>query len=313
MAAARMRGSGEERTKLSPQARTLGAIKPGEAARLARLESLGARSASPSASLMLFGTALLATCMAALLLVPARGGATMAEAPKIASHDLASMTPDLPAWTRISHPAPLFTLDAPELQKLEKGYEAMHSTSGDGREDRLIFGVPTRSDAPFGEVAIYRTGGEAGEPPPFFVDLSRRAAAAGVAVAKATPAPPMRSKFGEMESAEAKLSLNGVERACLAFRRALPGETLRLLGWYCPPAGGQVEGAELSCLVERLELSGAKDDNALRDAFAATQARRLGCAKAPPVVANSAVSMISLLDANPPRRRGTKARRRRIP
>ena len=312
MSAARACGRREGQTKPFPQARTLGAIKPREAARLARIESLRARKSSASASLIIFGAAFLATCGAALFLVPARGGATMPEAPKIASHDLGAVTLELPAWTPILHPTPLFMLDAGELQKLEIGYEAVRSTSGEGREDRLVFGAAARSDAPFMEIAIYRTGGEAGEPAPFFVDLSRRAAAAGVAVAKTTPGAPMRSKFGEMESAEAKLSLNGVERSCLAFRRAVPGEPLRVLGWYCAPAGAQAKGAELSCLIERLELSGATDDQTLRDAFASAHSRHLECSKPAPLLANSAVSLTSLLDATPPHRRGTKARHRRI-
>jgi len=322
-AAARARGSGEERAKLSPQARTLGAVSPREAARLARIESLRGRRSPPSASLILLGTAFICISTAALFLLPARGGATMPDEPRIASRDASQA----PSWTRISHPAQLFTLDAVELSKADKSYEAMRSTQGEGREDRLVFGAAARIGEPFMEIAILRSGAEASDDAPFFVDLSRRAAAAGVAVAKAAPGEPMPSKFGELESAEARLSANGAERSCLAFRRAVPGEALRILGWYCPPEGARARAPELSCLMERLELSGTTEeteDKTLRDAFAAAQARRLGCGKPPPLsaalpagkapvaISASAASMAALLEATAPHPRGTKPRRRRI-
>ncbi|MBV9974175.1 MAG: hypothetical protein JO105_02145 [Hyphomicrobiales bacterium] len=312
--AARARGSGEEPFRPFPQARPLGAIKPRDAARVARLESLRTRRSSASASLVLFGVALLATCAGVLFLLPARGGATMPEEPKIAARDLASVTSEPPQWTSLAHPAPLFTLVVPELQKTEKIYQAMRSTFGEGREDRLVFGEAAREEAPFAEIAIYRTGSEAGEPVPFFVDLSRHAASAGVSVAKATPGASIRSKFGEMESAEARLVASSVERSCLAFRHAIAGESLRLLGWYCAPAGSASGTMDLACLVERLELSGVTDDKVLREAFAAVQTRRIGCAKPATVVAtNSALSLKPLLETKQVVHRGTKARHRRIP
>jgi hypothetical protein len=291
---------------------------------LARIESLRGRRSAPSASLILFGTAFICISSAALLLLPARGGATMPEEPKIATREPSPAPGDAPSWTRIAHPAPLFTLEAIELSKMQMSYEATRSTQVEGREDRLVFGSAARADEPFIEVAILRAGAEAGEAASFFVDLSRRAAAAGVAVAKASPGEPLPSKFGEMESAETRLSANGAERSCLAFRRAVPGEVLRLFGWYCPSEGARARAPALSCLIERLELSGTTEDKTLRDVFAAAQARRLGCktpaapaslaaGKAPMVISASAASLGPLLETKPPRPRGTKRRRRRIP
>ena len=324
-ATGRARGSCGVQAALSPQTRKLGAVRPSEAARLAHIESLRERRSAPSASLILFGSAFICLLAVSLLLVPARGGAILSGEPEIASLVPSPAPHDAPSWTRIPHPVPLFTLDVAELSKAQMSYEAMRSTFDEGREDRLVFGSAARPDEPFMEVAIYRAGAEASEAASFFVELSRRAAAAGAAVAKAAPGEPMRSKFGEMESAEAKLSMNEVERSCLAFRRAVPGEALRLLGWYCPSEGARVRAPELSCLIERLELSGATDDKTLRDAFATAQARRLGCGKPAPLAASSssgksqtmiaasAASLAPLLEGKPPRPRGTKTRRRRIP
>ena len=315
------RGSGEWAAK--PQARKLGAVSAGEAARLARIESLGRRRAGASASIMLFGSAFICMLLAALLFLPARGGASMAEGPRLASRE-ASPPSGTPSWSQIAHPTPLFSLDAAELSNTERTYEAVRSTFGNGREDRLVFGVASRADKIFMEVAISNSGNGAGDAAPFFVDLSRRAAAAGVAVAKASPGEPLLSRFGEMESAETRLSANGVERSCLAFRRAVPGEALRLLGWYCPPEGTHVLTSELSCLIDRLEISGNVEDEAVREAFASARARRLECKALPaaastvvgkgsPSISASAASMEALLETIVPRPRGTKPRRRRIP
>lgn len=89
-------------------------------------------------------------------------------------------------------------------------------------------------------------------------------------------------------------------------------------------SGARARAPELSCLIERLELSGTIEDKPLRDAFAAAQARRLGCkapsapaslsaGKPPTVISASAAGMAPLLEAGPPRPRGTKPRRPRIP
>lgn len=287
------------------------------------MESLRERRYAPSASLILLGTAFIGICAAALFLLPAPGGATMRDETRIAAREPSPSPHEEPSWTRIARPAPLFTLDAAEVSKTQESYEAMRSTLGEGREDRLVFGAPTRLDEPFIGISVSRTGVETGDEAPFFVGLSRRAAAAGVAVAKAAPGEPIESKFGEMESAEARLSTNGFERSCLAFRRAVPGEVLRILGWYCPSEGARARAPELSCLVDRLELSGATEDKALRDAFAAAQPRRLACgkptigaalpaSKTSVAISASAASMAALLEATAPHSRGTKPRHRRI-
>jgi hypothetical protein len=303
--ARRREGPAVERSKPWPQARALGAFDEREARPDSRAAVMFARP-------FLFGVALLLACATALLLLSARGGATTQEEAKEAAQQPAQR---MPSWLPVVHPTPRFALDSAELVKLAKSYDAVRSATGDGREDRLTFGAAAQTGEPFVALGIYRAGSEAIEPALFFVELSRRAAAAGLAVSKATPGDPLRGKFGEMESAEVRLSTDdGVERSCLAFRRAAPGEGLRLSGWYCPPAGAFPERAELSCLVDRLELSGANDDKVLRDAFAAAQGRRLGCGKPPaPVLTASAAGMAAILEANPLRPHGTKGRRGRKP
>ena len=238
---------------------------------------------------VLFSVALIFACATALLVLSEESGASSPE-----HQEPADATPSQkPAWLPVIRPLRLFALEAPELIKAAPNYDAARSTLGDGREDNLSFGAAARGDASFMRISVYRPGSEAADPAPFFVDLSRRAASVGLAVAKATPGEPTQTKFGEMETAEVKLSMNDVERSCLAFRRAAKGENLRIAGWYCAPVGSFAGRASLACLVDRLALLSAGEDLALRDGFVAAEKRRpAACGKGPLLAATSAATPV---------------------
>ena len=265
----------------------------------------------------LFAIAVILAGITGLVLLPDRGEATAqdelrptqpeaiaAPAPGAAPNSPAQAKP---AFVPIIRPIRLFALEAPELVKVVADYDASRAIAGDGREDRLSFGSAARGDAPYMRLAVYRAGSEAADAPPLFVDLTRSAALAGLAVLKSAPGEPMRTKFGEMETAEIKLGMAGVERSCLAFRRAVGGEKLRLTGWYCAPIGSFAGRAVLSCLIDRLALLSAGEDMALRDSFVAAERRRQACGKARVVAASAGGSPVDNA-ANPPRLRGAKTK-----
>jgi hypothetical protein len=254
----------------------------------------------------LFGVALLFACATAFFVLSGESGAMSQERETAALPTSAG--PEKPAWIPVIRPIHLFALEAPELIKAAANYDAVRSTTSDGREDNLSFGSAARVDALFMRVSVYRLGSEAKDPAPFFVDLSRRAASVGLAVGKTTPGEAMPTKFGDMEIAEIKLTMNEVERSCLAFRRALPGEKLRLAGWYCAPAGSFAGRAGLSCLINRLALLSAGDDDTLRDSFVAAERRRpAACGKGPLLAASAGIAPLPA-EIGPTRLRGIKAR-----
>ena len=299
-------GGGSKAPEPASQWAAIGAHGRKAESRLARIYLPELRSALRFAKPVLFGAALLLACATALLLLPGQGGANAPDDGKAATPATPG-APEKPAWLHVIRPIHLFALEAPELIKTAANYDAIRSTAGDGREDSLSFGSAARLDALFMRLSVYRAGSEAADPAPFFVDLTRRVATAGLAVSKATQGEPIHTKFGDMEIAEMKLSMKGVERACLAFRRAVPGESLRLGGWYCAPIGAFAGRATLSCLIDRLALLSAGEDHLLRDGFVAAERRRLTCGKAP-MLAVSAGSAPLVQDPNPPRLRGAKMR-----
>ena len=108
-----------------------------------------------------------------------------------------------------------------------------------------------------------------------FVDLTRRAAPAGLALLRMGPLEVLPTKFGEVEAAAVTLAGRS-ERACLAFRWSDPDRDFAFKGWHCAadPAAAR---PELACLLDRLNAA-ASADRALRARFAEADARRLpGC------------------------------------
>ncbi|MFI5011022.1 MAG: hypothetical protein ACHQAY_01615 [Hyphomicrobiales bacterium] len=306
-AAFALRGTGRAASELEPPWDATGTPHKGAGWDFARSYLPEMRKAAHLARPALLGVALLLACATALLILPGSSGASAPEEPKSAATRGSSSAPEKPAWQRVIRPIRLLALESPELVKAAPDYDAVRSTKGDGREDILSFGSVARNDALFMRLAVYRAGSEAADPAPFFVDLARRAVSAGLAISKATPGEPMRTKFGDMETADVRLSMNGVERSCLAFRRAVSGEGLRLAGWYCAPAGGFAGRAGLSCLVDRLALISAGEDHVLRDGFVAAERRRPACGKAPLLAASAGGAPLAQ-NTNPPRLRGIKTR-----
>jgi hypothetical protein len=267
----------------------------------------GSRKAAKLQRLALFGVAFLFACATVLFVLSGESGAAPPEKP-IATPPAGEAAPEKPAWIPVIRPIHLFALEAPELMKAAANYDAMRSTTSDGREDFLSFGSAARADAPFMRISVYRVGSEVKDPAPLFVDLSRRASTLGLAVGRTTPGEAMQTKFGDMEVVEAKLSANDVERSCFAFRRAVPGERLRLAGWYCPPAGSFAGKAGITCLIDRLSLLSAGEDNQLRESFVAAERRRpAGCGKGPLLAASAGGAPLPV-EISPTKLRGIRAR-----
>lgn len=177
-----------------------------------------------------------------------------------------------PIWVQIDQPEPAFALAAPALDGLPHRLEARRHGAG-GREDTLVDGT-FAADALHLRLTIYRPGEEATDPGTFFVDLVRRAAEAGVAVIRTTLPRPADSKFGPLETAEALLSAEGTQRACLAFRLAASTPHLRLSGWACGTQDKPVDAARLTCLLDGLTPLSTARGKQLQSIFAAAEQRR---------------------------------------
>lgn len=213
-----------------------------------------------------------------------------------------------PAWVRIERPLVSFRLVSPDLDRLARAYEAARHATGGGRDDVLRFG-DFATPALHLHLSAYRPGREAAPPSTFFVDLVRRAGEAGLAVARSEVAAPLATKFGPVETADARLANHAGDRLCLAFRMIAPDTGLRLSGWACGTPAKPLDRPRLACLIERFDLLAGAGDKALAAAFARAEQRRSETCTGPHLVATDRKS--TWLDAGaalPPLKSGLKGR-----
>lgn len=182
------------------------------------------------------------------------------------------------AWVRIARPIALFGLDSPELDKQPVAYEAARSTDGARRLDTLVFGG-FASERPHLQMRALVENSATGIAAPFVIALVRDTAERGMSVQRSGVADAITTKFGAVETADATLSDGVSSRPCLAFRKAAGEGPLALSGWWCGSAARPADRQQLICLIDRLDLLSAGDDQALRAAFSRSElARQPACA-----------------------------------
>jgi len=193
----------------------------------------------------------------ALQLEPARRPAERArEVPSSA------LVAPAPAWTPISaSPAPYaFAGISGSL-----AMEARQHTNG-AREDTLVLG--RFGDFRYAQVSLVQGVPEmAGS---FYIDIVRRAARAGLAVAHQGQGRTVATKFGTVEAAPLTLATKG-EQACQAFRFADAETEFSFQGWLC--GSSAPDDAQLACFIDGMTWTGAASPS-LKAVFAKADRNR---------------------------------------
>ena len=252
-----------------------GRIETGRTARQAR----GRRAGFPWLRLWLGSAAATALVVAAGQSEPGVG-----ESLELAAIDPAPVSAPPPDWELIERPAALYAIAVPDLQDLPLTYEARRDRSG-AREDILTFGTAEGDATPYLRLAAHQTATDL-PPPPFFVDLARRAADAGLAVSRSAPEGGLRTKFETAEVADVALAGEAL-RACLAFRFSRPEAAWRVGGWLCGAGPETPSQRQLACFIDGLTLRSA-DNAALSALFAKAERQRDRSCIPPPRIAAAA-------------------------
>lgn len=214
------------------------------------------------------------TCLVCLLLgfgLAVLAAAKSAEAP-VETARLETSEP--PQWIDIVHPFEIFGLTAPDLGKSTKIYQARRYRDGGGRQDTLGFG-DLNEEGPFLRLTIYRPGSETLAPVPFFVDMVRATAAADFSIAHNRQPRETATRFGGFEIADLDLAAkNGTPTPCLGFRSIATDAPVRMTGFACGGKDKPLSQQALACLIERLDLNSAGEDQALARFFAAAELKR---------------------------------------
>ncbi|MXQ13443.1 hypothetical protein [Microvirga makkahensis] len=152
-----------------------------------------------------------------------------------------------PAWTPVAAIPALYSVEgAPGPLVIE----ARRHTSG-AREDMLTMGR-------FGDPRYARLTLVQGSPEPahsFFVDIARRAAQAGLAVARNSQSRAIATKFGPVEAASMTL-VGTSEQECQAFRFSETASGFGFQGWMCGTEA-VIDDAQLACFIDGITLGPA--------------------------------------------------------
>jgi hypothetical protein len=190
---------------------------------------------------------------------------------------------------RAPGPAPIakqnaaFDLTAPEFAKEKKTFSSRRLEDGDAREDSLTLGEFV-SGGPYLRLDIRETPADKRGNPDFFLDVTRHAAQAGLAVVKISQPSPLASRFGSFETADIRLSQKAggesapIERACLALRLIGGKRSVEIAGVACGAPAKPIDRRALGCILDRLDYV-PNGENAAFDQFfqAAEQERGKGC------------------------------------
>ena len=196
-----------------------------------------------------------AACGLAGLLI---AGLLEPRAPEPAAPELA-----LSPWVEAS--ASMFGLEATGFSRAPRA-EAWTRRQGPGRQDVLTFGEGPGEGA-WLRLAILQAGPLDPAPGSFYLDLTRAAARAGVAVTRASLPDLLATRFGGFETADVELADGEGARACLGFRLLAGEPDLRLLGFACGRER-QPERAALACTLDGLRLLAPEADSGLARFFA---------------------------------------------
>lgn len=189
-----------------------------------------------------------------------------------------------PAWLGIDKPYQLFALAGSPYARLPMDYTARRRSTGTGREDWLTFGDP-RGPGPLLRLVVIRRAPVPDPAADLVVDYARLAATAGHALTRAGLPFSLPTRFGDFDAAELTLQSGEGRRACLGFRLQDTTGPVGMIGVACGDPGHPPERGAVACMLGRVDLLAAGEDEAMRLFFrGAAQRRDATCAGGPTAV-----------------------------
>lgn len=174
---------------------------------------------------------------------------------------------------------PLWQAQPEGLYRLSTDFGSANSTGRlrrDGaRQDVLTLGegLAAKSHA---RLVLHRAGEQDQPPGSFYLDITRMAALAGVAVTRSQLPQAVSTRFGPLDVAELTLTQGGQERVCAGLRLLVAEPDLRLTGFACL-GEAKADPQAIACFIDRLELDAPRADPALAQFFAKAQMARSSC------------------------------------
>lgn len=240
---------------------------------------LRARPLGTLAASMIGGAAVLVLGTALFFIKPRLPQTADASAPPQAPAAAVAQPAEPPLAPAAAAPAKLsaiFDLTAPEFSKGKKAFSVRRRDQG-GRDDIVTIGEFPDGGL-FLRLAILQSGGEKFGNSDFYLDMSRHASQAGLAVVHIGRPSPLTSRFGAFEAADIRLTPNAAEsssgspiaageRSCLAVRLMNSKLSLEIVGLACGAGSKPVDRRAMSCLLNRLDYIAPGENKALDQFF----------------------------------------------
>jgi hypothetical protein len=189
-----------------------------------------------------------------LLLATMLWAAHRPAAPKMAAPPFQGL-----AWTDVARPEPLFGLTSGIFGERPALYEAWTAAAGaipgamsrEGRRDALTYGAFAADEAFLRLFVEQAKAADANQP--FFSDLARQAALAGLFVERSEAPVGQPSRFSALSVAEAWLAAGTRSRTCLMFRNG--DSTTEISGLACASvAAAPLASSAIACVLNGLQL-----------------------------------------------------------
>ncbi len=183
-----------------------------------------------------------------------------------------------PSWREVIRPLAVFNLEGGALARSTVSYRANIRSDG-AQEDVMSWGPPgTLAAAPIGVVVVHRHPPVEVTEQRLFSEIARRAASFGQSLQSASTSTAIATKFGDLEVMDIRLSGQGGDQSCLAFRHVAWSAPLAFTGWRCGTAEKPIDRPGLVCFIDRLDVLSAGQELWLRDYFAESEHFRSFCA-----------------------------------
>ena len=187
------------------------------------------------------------------------------------------------AWVQTVRPQPAFAAPVLDFSGQSVSYEILRHPEGGGRKDILRWSAAS-TEAPLSQLELYRPGAELVAFAPAAFELAARATHGRTDAIQT--AGVIETKFGPVALIRFSTEAGGKPHPCIGFAHSFDSPRLQIAGWTCQGENAQIQRQAIACVLDRLTMLSAGNDQKLAELFARAELRRSGCSPSGPAAAD---------------------------
>jgi hypothetical protein len=187
------------------------------------------------------------------------------------------------AWVQTVRPQPAFAAPVLDFSGHSVSYEILRHPEGGGRKDILRWSAAS-TEAPLSQIELYRPGAELVAFAPAAAEVAARATYGSTDTIQT--AGVIETKFGAVALVRFATQTGGKPQPCIGFAHSFDSPRLQIAGWTCQGENAQIQRQAIACVLDRLTMLSAGNDQKLAELFARAELRRSGCSPSGPATAD---------------------------